>query len=1453
MKKTGRLVACFGAIILGVCATVRAQTPAFPGAQGFGQYTTGGRNGTVYHVTTLADSGAGSFRDAVSHSGRIVVFDVGGYISLSSAVSVQSSITIAGQTAPGGGIGFKGGEISFASRSNIICRYIRIRPGTETADPVNDDALSLYRAQNVICDHVSLEFGPWNNIDAVSDDWQNHPVTSVTFQNCLDADPTGQQFGAHTESVSSTMSWFYTIFANSHNRNPLSKINDVFVNNVLYNCSAGYTTHTSTSFSHDIVNNYFIAGPAYSSSSDFPWYQVDDNQSIYYSGNLFDSDSDGTLHGSITTPYWYQGGTGTILSAPWSPVTTNVPVYSTASAYRIAVSQAGALPRDQIDDLVISQVKTLGSGTTGTGAGTVGPDGGLYTSQTQTGLGNNGYGTINGGIPATDSDLDGMPDYWEITVGLSPSSNDAMTIAADGYANIEHYLNWLADPHALTITNTDVDVDLWQYTGGFTNARPTYSVYNASNGVVTLNSGHIAHFTPANNYFGLGSFQFTVVASDGSGYTNTVTVAIVPQSQSQTQPSYLTWRGDGVTNLWAVGSGTNWFDGTNLIAFSAGDTVTFDDTGTNTPAVNLSGVLYAGTVYVLAEQDYTFGGSGVLAGTTALFKTGSGQLNLNTTNTYSGGTLINEGVVQVGDGVNFSGSIGGNITNNDTLIFNNPGQVSSSASISGSGTATKRGAGTLTVSGAQSYTNLTTIEAGTLEFSGTPPPGNITNNAVLTFKPSSALTYAGTITGSGRVTAGSSSITLTLSGANTFSGGVTLNAGNLLLANSSAAGTGPITNTSSGLIYLGNGVLITNDFTLTTSTADMSMLCTSGTGTWAGNVTVLGGASWRPGSDGGTLVFTGTANQGTHNFIVPRGSVQFASNAVVSATGTATALGRDGSAGNRSANITFKDNSTTTLGVCSLGGGKSGGSITVTIQNNAALSFGANNLDLHNVTRATAVTTLRLNGGTTTVGGFTKSQTTYTSVINFNGGVLKAGANNAAFLPVLTVQSNFVQAGGAIIDDDGFAITIAPPLMHDPTLGSTPDGGLTKLGGGTLTLSGANTFTGPTVINAGTLALAGSSSVAGSTNIYVAAGAVLDVSSVSGYTLGSGRTLWGNGTVNGSFILGSGAILAPGSNSIGTLTVNNDLVVNDGAVLQYQLGTSSDLTVVHGNLALGGTLNITSVGGLGATNYTLFTYTGSLSGNITFGATPAGYSYSINTNIAGQVVLVAHPYVTIRHAPSSQTAYLGSTIDFAAHAAGSPPLYYLWFANGTNLVGCSTNSRLVLTNLQFSRVATYTVVVTNMLGAATSSAAMLNVIPPVDQSAVPAINLMGEAGSLLNVDCTSVLSPAPDWSPLGSVSLTNTSQFYFDLTASLPPERFYRVWQTGTPALLPSLDLNFVPAITLTGNIGDSVQLNYINRIGPTDAWGTLDTVTLTNTSQLYFDVSGIGQPQRLYQIVPVP
>jgi hypothetical protein len=509
------------------CSGAQASTPtalAFPEAEGFGRHTTGGRDGTVYHVTNLNDSGSGSLRDAVSQANRIVVFDVGGYIALKTAVSVKSNITIAGQSAPGGGIGFKGGELGFANSSNIICRHVRVRPGSETASST-DDALSLFRAHSVIIDHSSLEFAPWNNIDGVSDDWQNHPATDITFQDSLIADPTGQQFGAHTESVSSQWSWYRNVFANSHNRNPLAKVNTAFVNNVLYNYSAGYTTHTSTNFNHDIIGNYFIFGPA-STGTDNTWFQVDKNQSIYESGNLKDQNANGSLDGAATTPYWYQG-TGTVLRAPWSTVSATA--YSAPSAFRITVSLAGPLPRDAVDSLVISQLRTLGKGTTGTGANTVGPGGSLYTSQTQTGLSNNGYGDIASGTKPADSDNDGMPDFWEKATGANVASDDAMQKAPDGYARIEQYLNWLAEPHASTSGGMSVDVDLAPLSLGFSDVSPTFSVTSPSCGSVQLSSdGHSAHFTPVANFKGVSSFNYTVKGSDGTSYTAHVGVLVRP-------------------------------------------------------------------------------------------------------------------------------------------------------------------------------------------------------------------------------------------------------------------------------------------------------------------------------------------------------------------------------------------------------------------------------------------------------------------------------------------------------------------------------------------------------------------------------------------------------------------------------------------------------------------------------------------------------------------------------------------------------------------------------------------------------------------------------------------------------------------------------------------------------------------------------------------------------------
>ena len=182
-----------------------------------------------------------------------------------------------------------------------------------------------------------------------------------------------------------------------------------------------------------------------------------------------------------------------------------------------------------MDALIISQVMTLGKGTTGSGANTVGPNDALYTTQTATGLANNGYGSIASGTRPTDTDNDGMPDNWENANGSSPSTNDAMTKASDGYTLLEHYVNWLAEPHTSTTVGVAVDVDLSAWATGFSTVSPTYTVSGAQNGTVTLNSdGHTAHFQPTGGCHGLAAFNFSVSGSDSTAYTSKVVVLVAP-------------------------------------------------------------------------------------------------------------------------------------------------------------------------------------------------------------------------------------------------------------------------------------------------------------------------------------------------------------------------------------------------------------------------------------------------------------------------------------------------------------------------------------------------------------------------------------------------------------------------------------------------------------------------------------------------------------------------------------------------------------------------------------------------------------------------------------------------------------------------------------------------------------------------------------------------------------
>ena len=486
-----------------------AEPLAFPEALGFGAQVTGGRGGTVYHVTNLNDDGAGSFRDAVSQGNRIVVFDVGGIINIKTAVSIKSNITIAGQTAPGEGIAIHGGKLSTGKQSNIIIRYLRIRPGENTASE-KDDALNLYDSKNVIVDHCSVELAPWNNFGGSSDN-ASYRVTGITVQNSLIANPIGQQFGAHIESVDGTWAWYYNAFVNTHNRNPLDKINDVFVNNILYNFEAGYTTHTSTHFNHDIVNNYFVYGPKGSN----PWFQVDKNQSIYASGNMIDTDRDGKLNGGPSNIYYYQG-VGEELAKPWSELTTSGPMLTAASAWRYVNSQSGVLPYDDIDSLIWHQVGTLGK------------EGALVKSVGAMGIKtNNGWGEVIAGEVAADSDKDGIPDYFEEAMDYDKTKDDAMTKESDGYVRIEKYINWLGASHMRIVDDASRDFDLRTITRGFKDVSPTYSVSAAENGTVELaGDGYTVRFAPKANFSGLASFKYTVKGNDNTEYTGRVEVLV---------------------------------------------------------------------------------------------------------------------------------------------------------------------------------------------------------------------------------------------------------------------------------------------------------------------------------------------------------------------------------------------------------------------------------------------------------------------------------------------------------------------------------------------------------------------------------------------------------------------------------------------------------------------------------------------------------------------------------------------------------------------------------------------------------------------------------------------------------------------------------------------------------------------------------------------------------------
>jgi autotransporter-associated beta strand protein len=519
------------------------------------------------------------------------------------------------------------------------------------------------------------------------------------------------------------------------------------------------------------------------------------------------------------------------------------------------------------------------------------------------------------------------------------------------------------------------------------------------------------------------------------------------------------------------------------------------------------------------------------------------------------------------------------------------------------------------------------------------------------------LNYTGTLRGSGALNISAGSQVVTLGSANHHAGGTTNTSGQLVLLNNLSAGTGPVTFLSSGSVRPGTGTVITNAFHFN-STTDYMMDTTNGDATWAGPIIPLSGAaSFRPGGTAGKLTLTGTAALGNRNFIIPKGSVDLGGNANFSATGTATAFGRNSTA--NSAFVTIRDNAIVSLGRLNLGGDENtGGRVTVTIRDNGYLSTGLENFDLHLSDRTATYTLVSLDGGTLAVGGFIKTRTGAAQLTTnyFNGGLLLATKANSALLPALSGLTCYVQTGGAKIYDSGFGIGIAAPLLHDPALGAVLDGGLVKSGSGTLTLTGTNTYTGGTIVSNGMLILSSNGSISNTAFIRVDAGATLHANNTIGTTLPVPKGfLIGNGAILGHVRIMNTATISPGFNGIGRLSCNHGVTLDPGATSVFELAKASatnDVLKVYPTANLGGTITVTNL-------------SGPLSAGDSFKLIDAP-SYS------GSFATVNLPALPPGLAWTNQLATSGN-IAVISTAPANPPVFGAVSASGSNLVMSGSN------------------------------------------------------------------------------------------------------------------------------------------------------------------------------------
>lgn len=456
---------------------IKAKMPAFPGAEGGGAYTPGGRGGKVIVVTNLNDRGPGSFREACEQGGaRTIVFNVAGIIRLKSPVIIRAPyITIAGQTAPGDGVCIAG-ESVWINTHDVVIRYMRFRRGaTDVAR--RDDAIGGNPVGNIMIDHVSASWGLDENMSIyrhVYDDGKDYkkaklPTVNVTIQNSIFSealDAYNHAFGSTIGGLNST--FMRNLWASNISRNPsVGMYGDFnFVNNVIFNWwnrSADGGDHRSL---YNFINNYYKPGPITPLDKPIsyrilkPESNRDKNDpdhfgKAYVNGNVVEGNE------RVTKDNWdggvqLEGVSEEAKLLARIRVDSPLPmpefnVVSAKEAYTYVLANVGAtLPRrDPVDTRVVKQVQTGKIFYTEGGKTHIGdkyikrrlPEDsykqGIISDVSQVG----GYPEYKG-TPYKDTDGDGIPDAWELKNGLNPKDpSDASKYRKDGYTNIEAWLN----------------------------------------------------------------------------------------------------------------------------------------------------------------------------------------------------------------------------------------------------------------------------------------------------------------------------------------------------------------------------------------------------------------------------------------------------------------------------------------------------------------------------------------------------------------------------------------------------------------------------------------------------------------------------------------------------------------------------------------------------------------------------------------------------------------------------------------------------------------------------------------------------------------------------------------------------------------------------------------------------------------------------------------------------